>query len=107
MTEQVQQLADAIRQGARLRPQAFHRYSSNGASCALGAAAEAIGIKIDTEDPFDALLQAFPVLCYREAENGMRLFEWIFYSNDELRLTREEIADKLSTLVLLPPPPKA
>jgi len=46
-------LSEAIRIGARLRPQCRETFFWRGASCALGAAAEAIGGYTDERFPTD------------------------------------------------------
>lgn len=113
---QLRKLAAAIREGARLRPQATRFYfdDETEGSCALGAAAEAIGIDIRYADPNDpedyiteALVEAFPVLNERVppstvAPLGCRsVYSWITLMNDNLKMTREEIAATLEQMASL------
>jgi hypothetical protein len=86
-------LSEAIRLGATLGPQTRHcLIASGGASCALGAAARAIGlIKTDYQSlSYGALQSAFPVF---QGDSGWRLIRHITELNDLLYLSREGIAD--------------
>ena len=86
-------LSEAIRLGATLGPQTRHfSIASGGASCALGAAARAIGlIRTDYQSlTYDTLQRAFPVF---QGDSGWRLMRNITELNDLLYLSREEIAD--------------
>lgn len=97
----VKELAQAIRLGAACRPQAFGEYYAAGATCALGAAAEAIGVPYDKIPVSDwhtlrALIVAFPELIQKVPRTKrMTLKRWIVRANDEWRWTREAIADAL------------
>lgn len=96
-------LSDAIRAGARLRPQAFGAYRDDGGSCALGAAWEALclaeGRPVDPcpnlrpwAAPLEALMHVpCPACGYRHYENQ------ITHLNDRHRWTREAIADWVAT----------
>lgn len=111
-------LSDAIRLGALLRPQAFGRLfdADERATCALGAAYEAIGeldrfLEIDA-DPTAASMEllepAFKVLtawgtgqfvtCPGPQQVQMQLGAAITTLNDHHKWTREQIADWVETL---------
>jgi hypothetical protein len=86
-------LSEAIRLGATLGPQTrYFPIDSGGASCALGAAARAIGlVKTDYQSiSYDTLQSAFPVF---QGDFGWQLMRHITELNDFFYLTREEIAD--------------
>lgn len=91
-------LSEAILLGSKIRPQGFEDYYdyAAGATCALGAAMEAIGIQ-----PKDMCLEeiwiAWPTTIVmsnnRQTMPGVQtLMDEIEYRNDTLRQTREEIA---------------
>jgi hypothetical protein len=92
-------LSEAIREGAKLRPQAFGSYfNKNGRSCALGAAYEACtGEKnIDLSNP--TFWNAYPELLEMQRvdspyESFSYLKSAILYLNDRAKWTREQIAD--------------
>lgn len=94
-------LSEAIRLGAMLSPQGCEELRSFGTTCALGAASEAIGIKIreGQQGPGKALRERFPILqqrTYHPTVVGHRryLVSLIITDlNDEVRWTREQIAD--------------
>lgn len=44
MSDKIKTLSQAIRVGATFRPQCFHSFFDKGATCALGAAMEAVGL---------------------------------------------------------------
>ena len=78
-------LSEAIRLGGMLGPQIRGYYvAENGASCALGAAIRALGLK--PQSGYAELCRVFP---------GLRqsLVEGIVHRNDFLGWTREQIAD--------------
>jgi hypothetical protein len=102
-------LSQAIREGAKLRPQAFslyfqHQKDGTVCSCALGAAAEAVlGItdiqKTDGEDIYDhfpELASAKQVTTPNKTTTFLR--DAIVYLNDQMRWTREQIADWVETI---------
>lgn len=85
-------LSEAIRIGARMRPQCAGDFFLNGGSCALGAALEAFGI-----DPKDAkgfhYGNACDILGITEG-----LAEHIAIRNDLRHWSRESIADWLESI---------
>jgi hypothetical protein len=104
-------LSDAIREGAKLRPQAFGAYQDAlGGSCALGAAYEAFALRDNA---------AYGVACaepfFRERRNPwgtllrtlrdtpcpdcgyMHYEDQITHLNDTHKWTRERIADWVAT----------
>ncbi len=102
-------LADAIRLGSLLHPQAFgdwwtKDYNAHGviaitATCALGAASVAIGHDLSKRgSPFRAFLDAFsacPVTgCVLSRVHQQDL---ITHLNDDHRWTRDQIADWVET----------
>lgn len=93
-------LSEAIRAGTKLKPQADWTSRHVGSSCALGAAADAVGCTIkDGGD--DALLTFFPQLAdqvpqVEEIEAGT-LRNTVCRLNNAGR-TREKIADMVETL---------
>lgn len=101
-------LSDAIRLGAMLRPvQAFYRLydPGTGGSCALGAAAEAIGSGVFpdgyTVDAHARVPREWYVLrpttmcphCERSPAGAIQIDHVIVHLNNEHRWTREAIAD--------------
>jgi hypothetical protein len=92
-------LSEAIRLGAMLKPQGFGSFNTNkSTSCALGAAANAVGITCQE------LCLFFPILKKR-VKHPMtvfhvrrRIFCLIYYLNDSSRWTREQIADWVETI---------
>jgi hypothetical protein len=112
-------LSEAIRLGAMLRPQGFHDFIQDlGAgivvSCALGAAAEAIGSSAvavfgpfaDTDDLVGELDAAFGTLLNTKRRGcpskgcGVRRVtaNVIAHLNDDHRWTREQIADWVESI---------
>lgn len=101
-------LSEAIRAGAKLRPQSsdfyFEKQAGVVCSCALGSAIEASGIctaEQATNDPdfsymemADRLYARFPVLIEDVVEK-LSLAHLIVGLNDSYGHTREEIADFL------------
>ena len=89
-------LSDAIRIGAKLRPQCHGGFSRDGGTCALGAAAEALGF--DFRDwglrgpSMYEVLERLPAL--RSARLRGKISQW----NDYEKLTREQIADRLEAM---------
>lgn len=93
MSDKIKKLSDAIRLGATFRPQCTERYFKGKGSCALGAAAEAVGIS----SPIGGKLYArFPELHCVEL-NGRALWSKITQLNDS-GSTREQIADWLASI---------
>lgn len=89
-------LSAAIRIGAKLRPQCTGRMFKNGASCALGAAYEAMTGRGYYDLPeTDARAAAALAYMYEKADVPFGLSE-VFFKNDE-GWTREEIADWLES----------
>jgi len=86
-------LSEAIRIGARLRPQAFGGWFVDGGSCAIGAALEAVGLRDDDMDVRGGvLMEHFPQL----ANPGYTpLAREIIRLNDGKKMSRESIADWL------------
>ena len=94
-------LSEAIREGAKLRPQAYRDYFKEGGSCALGAAYEithgqfefqiggSISVQLDNDFP---ALNA-PYVDHVLGEITIR--HAITTRNDNLHWTREQIADWL------------
>jgi hypothetical protein len=100
-------LSEAIRLGALLRHQAFGSYFSNEGSCALGAAAEAIGCTVRLKEHAVALTlrSSFPlydspvaIIC-PDCQNSYEscVSEIVAHFNDEHYWTRERIADWVET----------
>src|ERR1051325_2910153 len=91
--------SEAIREGAKLRPQAFNEYYIDGGSCAVGAAAEAMGFDkvrmVEAENAF-AYMQAAGVDC-PACKRINSLLGVCTHLNDTHRWTREQIADWLET----------
>ena len=100
-------LSEAIRLGAMLKPQTTGHYRKAGATCALGAAADAAGIK---RDMGNKLFLRFPILFIEiyldpwdilaDDRDGQRmsLYTVIWHLNDDAKLTREQIADYVATI---------
>lgn len=113
------QLSEAIREGAKIRPQAFDEYFDDFdtelpedaepeiCSCVLGAAFEAVAGGPFFDDPASPctaawLTATFPVLEVQgvvcpvetcEEDPGAYLFNVVTHLNDHHRWTREDIAD--------------
>lgn len=98
------QLSEAIRLGAMLKPQAFTSDGSQGKSCALRAAGDALGIpelmpnvldyaRFYTRYPYLAIEDAHPVTGMRDARLSL-----IYFLNDIDHWTREQIADWVATI---------
>lgn len=90
-------LSEAIRKGAKLRPQLRGIGLTNGvATCALGAAHESIwGFVTDDGESYRRLRNLFPFLDERmdTAFGPSDVLGQIYYRNDIKGWTREEIAD--------------
>lgn len=93
-------LSEAIREGAKLKPQSPWERKHVGSSCALGAAADIVGCTIQ-DGGDDALLNFFPELTtevesYEEISPGT-LRSLICRLNNGGR-TREKIADIVESI---------
>ena len=96
-------LSEAIRWGARRAPQVRHRLYDRrtGATCALGAAAAALGAW-DSDLPVDhrsvrvRLRELFPVLRATLGPGGETVEQAIAGLNDRSAWTREEIASRVA-----------
>ena len=86
-------LADAIRRGAKMRPQCFEVDFTATGSCAIGAAFHAIEGMPAFGDYVSELWmrRRFPAI-------PISVFRDIAARNDSLRMTREQIADWLDSL---------
>lgn len=84
----ITKLSQAIRIGAKLRPQGRGQLLYRGASCALGAAIEGMGLTPCDDMNFKDLQDMF----------GSTLCAFVIDWNDNHGLTREQIADKLEAL---------
>lgn len=82
----ITKLSEAIRIGARLRPQCTAVFFSDGASCAIGAAMEATGIAYGDTPNTGELHKLFPALDE---------FAMSIYAKNDDGWTREQIADWL------------
>lgn len=104
-------LSEAIRLGAMLKPQGYQLYQRNGASCALGAAMDALGIQAEEQmssafTEFATLrlctheVAEFPPGCSDECRwsHPFRMGDLIVHLNDDHRWTREQIADWVETI---------
>jgi hypothetical protein len=101
MSDKIKTLSAAIRLGATFRPQCYGSMFEHGKSCALGAAAEALGIPTHSSREFiDGIRPRFgepiPVTC----PMGGCSFHWnheevAVHLNDDHMWTREQIADWL------------
>ncbi len=107
-----QELAHAILAGARLRPQSFGSYfSSDGRSCALGAAYEGIYVlPRDAESILPRRLERFfhcleHVIraCPEGCHKRLPLAPLIVHLNDDHRWSREQIAAWLEGKEEAPP----
>jgi uncharacterized NAD(P)/FAD-binding protein YdhS len=85
-------LSEAIRIGAKLRPQAKKLYCHNGGTCAIGAAAH--GMYPHLADVRQIEVAAWKVANKLAVDYGRKLTDEIYYRNDNGQ-TREQIADWL------------
>src|SRR5258706_10396401 len=103
-------LSEAIRLGSLLRPQAFGKILTDGDSCALGAALEAVGLPVTEETPTSAAFEFWPWLdaeftwcpcgsdgCEKHDTAG----EIIVFLNDSHEWSREQIANWVHSLEAL------
>jgi hypothetical protein len=103
-------LSEAIREGAKIRPQWFGAFFSGGddnRSCALGAAMEGSELQLMGYGPLreqwpELLTGTFPCPagCKNDwrCEDGQTIEDLIQHLNDACRWTREQIADHLESL---------
>ena len=98
-------IADAIRRGAKLRPQCTRYTFTDGRSCVIGALAEGLGYRPvpGESERMDGVLNwiddKFPSLwAVIEKHSGKYLLgDWLWHSND-MGFTREEIADRVEAM---------
>lgn len=101
-------LSEAIRLGAMLKPQCREHLSYHGATCALGAAADAIGC-LDVHKyhhGWNAFYATWPILqtpvdppaSLGKFKCQCELSTWVIYLNDKERWTREQIADWVESI---------
>jgi hypothetical protein len=88
----ITKLSQAIRIGAKIRPQCRGSYFSEGRSCALGAAMEAMDVL-----SYGALARKLPSISKAEQAFADKFSCGIDTVNDR-GWTREEIADELELL---------
>lgn len=99
------QLSEAIRLGAMTHPQGFDHYEREGRTCALGAAANAAGVRrancgepcVSERWPFLNDVIA-PCPACGDVIDVCELGGIITHLNDDHRWTREAIADWVSTV---------
>jgi len=94
----VMKLSEAIRIGARMRPQGFaDLFDMAGNSCALGAAYEGATGKTCSPHEYSKVIQEFPFLgCGATGRNLSDLAKTIYRMNDR-QVKREQIADWLES----------
>lgn len=95
-------LSDAIRLGAMLKPQAYSDLSHHG-TCALQAAAEALGMEsVEANCPYVELQEAYPFLnapgCCPACGRVYHTMAVIWHLNDHHTWTRESIAEWVDTI---------
>lgn len=90
----VTKLSEAIRIGAKIRPQGFTDLFADGKSCALGAAYEGATGSMCANYEYGKITKQFPVIGNGSSLNS--LGEKIYRMNDYQRKTREQIADWLA-----------
>lgn len=98
-------LSDAIRLGAMLKPQAFGGMLKDGGTCALGAAADALGCLHSAMSPRCEIVTRYPWLSIRTqtvcpaCSYRPQWFDTVIaHLNDEHHWTREQIADWVATV---------
>lgn len=94
--------SDAIRAGAKLRPQGYGYFLQEGRSCAFGAGREAA---CDPDAHYSEVYRMYPYLdvmkdqscpvCQPFTVASHSLASIMFHLNDDHRWTREQIADWL------------
>jgi len=93
-------ISEAIRKGCQVCPnQAFNSFffEADHAACALGAAGIGAGIQPTRVDQATLFLQ-FPVLGDDFLDTLESFYHRILFWNDQMRWTREEIADRLEEM---------
>jgi hypothetical protein len=104
-------LSEAIRLGSMIRPQAFGAAFEDGKSCAIGAAADAVGLLNTTRNSaqewsfFDVLARTSSSLGHKQeaacpachTSETIWLPSIIVHLNDHHKWTREQIADWIDT----------
>jgi len=99
--------SEAIREGARLRPQAFGELLLDGKTCAIGAGLEAMGYA-DIGDSWLDAARKYPYLAIHRTEGfpcpipecfcqPSFLYRVVIHLNDHHRWSREQIADWLES----------
>ena len=92
-------LSDAIRIGAKIRPQCFGYLFKNGGSCALGAAFEGLyGYPLPEGSGFDTALMDKGGEWFYFIHPSYEIFDEIVRRNDQYGQTREQIADYLESI---------
>lgn len=98
--------SEAIREGAKLRPQIFNVFATKNGTCALGAGAEAItGERCYATDVCEILEATYGYMtvwrdcvhCPLSDGTFLYLRDAVIHLNDEHHWTRERIADWLET----------
>lgn len=89
-------LSQAIREGAKIRAQAYSSFFVDGRSCAIGAALEGAGGEYDEHNAVEPLHHRFPnvIACDKNGYRYTELGSQIYKMNDS-GATREQIADWL------------
>lgn len=93
--QQITKVSQAIRIGAKIRPQCRGTFFRDGGSCAMGAMAEAMGVPYGSELPLMAVAYALWVPATIAFAQKVRMT--LPVANDT-GWTREQIADKLEEL---------
>lgn len=107
-TRDVPLLSEAIRIGAKMRPQTFRAWFSNGGSCAVAAACEAIGIArypncvFLAPAPQEWQWARTPAVCPECGDRRPDVSTAMIHLNNEHRWTREAIADWVGIVEWLP-----
>ena len=83
-------LSEAIRIGAKMKPQAFSRFQDNLSSCALGAAFDALG-------GYDTVGSEWVDYFLKEFSVSLKLLRDVILLNDTHHKSREQIADWLES----------
>lgn len=101
--DKIKTLSEAIALGATFRPQCTGYMFFNGATCALGAASEAIGVQLTFHIGLDALEKRFPYITSKYVDcpecGDMLLIKLaIIDLNDNHFWTREQIASWLQDI---------
>jgi hypothetical protein len=103
-------LSQAIRLGARLKPQTMGMWQAGGKTCAAGAALDAIG-RLETDEPSLLLQEQWPVSTLRVQHpacphiTDYSVLAIITTLNDCEGWSRERIADWVESIEAQQPPP--